>query len=143
MVEKIILAGLYLEAMKRIIEPIESIRSQILALPRDKQEEQIIAANCYISNILNNSFANDFYKIFHNQRDIPSNLIEPIFENYLLNKKCLPLSMSPVVAFLKDNLHLDELDFRHFAGEIKDITRATTPFDFEGKLFRYCFKVRK
>ena len=26
---------------------------------------------------------------------------------------------------------------------IKDITRATTPFDFEGKLFRYCFRIMK
>lgn len=27
--------------------------------------------------------------------------------------------------------------------EIKDITKATTPFDFEGKLFRYCFSIKK
>lgn len=26
---------------------------------------------------------------------------------------------------------------------IKDITKATTPFDFQGKLFRYCFKIIK
>lgn len=26
---------------------------------------------------------------------------------------------------------------------IKDITKATTPFDFEGKLFRYCFRIVK
>lgn len=26
---------------------------------------------------------------------------------------------------------------------IKDITRATTPFDFEGKLFRWCYKMEK
>ena len=24
---------------------------------------------------------------------------------------------------------------------IKDITKATTPFDFEGRLFRYCFAI--
>jgi 23S rRNA (cytosine1962-C5)-methyltransferase len=29
------------------------------------------------------------------------------------------------------------------AGEIKDITRATTPFDFEGKLFRWCYRLVK
>lgn len=34
----------------------------------------------------------------------------------------------------KDSIH---------ASEIKDITKATTPFDFEGKLFRYCFKLTK
>jgi len=29
------------------------------------------------------------------------------------------------------------------AASIKDITRATTPFDFEGKLKRFCFRVEK
>ncbi|MBO9595735.1 MAG: class I SAM-dependent methyltransferase [Niabella sp.] len=27
--------------------------------------------------------------------------------------------------------------------KIKDITRATTPFDFEGKLYRWCYKIEK
>ena len=29
------------------------------------------------------------------------------------------------------------------AVSIKDITKATTPFDFEGKLFRWCFSIVK
>ncbi len=29
------------------------------------------------------------------------------------------------------------------AASVKDITKATTPFDFQGKLFRYCFKLIK
>jgi 23S rRNA (cytosine1962-C5)-methyltransferase len=29
------------------------------------------------------------------------------------------------------------------AAEIKDITKATTPFDFAGKLQRQCFKITK
>jgi 23S rRNA (cytosine1962-C5)-methyltransferase len=29
------------------------------------------------------------------------------------------------------------------ASSIKDITKATTPFDFEGRLFRWCFKLVK
>jgi 23S rRNA (cytosine1962-C5)-methyltransferase len=29
------------------------------------------------------------------------------------------------------------------ASTVKDITRATTPFDFEGKLFRYCYYLVK
>ena len=29
------------------------------------------------------------------------------------------------------------------ATEIKDITKATTPFDFQGKLKRWCFKIKK
>lgn len=29
------------------------------------------------------------------------------------------------------------------AASIKDITKATTPFDFEGRLFRYCYLIQK
>ncbi len=29
------------------------------------------------------------------------------------------------------------------AAEIKDITKATTPFDFEGRLFRWCYRISK
>lgn len=36
---------------------------------------------------------------------------------------------------------LDETGIK--ASSIKDITRSTTPFDFEGKLARYCFLIRK
>jgi 23S rRNA (cytosine1962-C5)-methyltransferase len=36
---------------------------------------------------------------------------------------------------------LDEADIK--ASSIKDMTRATTPFDFEGKLARYCFLIKK
>lgn len=34
----------------------------------------------------------------------------------------------------KENIH---------ASDVKDITRATTPFDFEGKLFRWCYYIKK
>lgn len=29
------------------------------------------------------------------------------------------------------------------SGEIKDVTKATTPFDFDGKLFRWCYRIEK
>src|SRR6202012_3390815 len=29
------------------------------------------------------------------------------------------------------------------AASIRDITKATTPFDFEGKLFRWCYRIIK
>jgi 23S rRNA (cytosine1962-C5)-methyltransferase len=29
------------------------------------------------------------------------------------------------------------------AGSVKDITKATTPFDFQGKLFRWCYRIVK
>ncbi|MBA2746790.1 MAG: class I SAM-dependent methyltransferase [Flavisolibacter sp.] len=41
--------------------------------------------------------------------------------------------------FTKFELHTSEIRSK----EIKDITKATTPFDFEGKLNRPCYKIRK
>jgi len=38
--------------------------------------------------------------------------------------------------FLLDSGHINTT-------QVKDITRATTPFDFEGRLFRYCFQLVK
>lgn len=61
----------------------------------------------------------------------------------LLNKTLRALAPGGVIYFStnyrKFELESDKID----AGDIKDITRATTPFDFEGKLFRYCFKLTK
>ena len=41
--------------------------------------------------------------------------------------------------FTKFVLHKEEIK----ASDIKDITKATTPFDFQGKLFRWCYKITK
>ena len=38
--------------------------------------------------------------------------------------------------FILDSGHIN-------TSKVKDITRATTPFDFEGRLFRYCFQLVK
>jgi 23S rRNA (cytosine1962-C5)-methyltransferase len=46
--------------------------------------------------------------------------------------------------YFSTNFSRFQLQASHIAGaEIKDITRATTPFDFEGRLKRYCFLIRK
>ena len=61
----------------------------------------------------------------------------------LLNKTLQAVSPGGVIYFSnnyrKFELHTEQIHSK----EIRDITRATTPFDFEGKLFRYCFKIRK
>jgi 23S rRNA (cytosine1962-C5)-methyltransferase len=41
--------------------------------------------------------------------------------------------------FRKFELHEEKIN----ATEIKNITKITTPFDFEGKLFRYCYTFQK
>jgi 23S rRNA (cytosine1962-C5)-methyltransferase len=48
------------------------------------------------------------------------------------------------MAYFSTNFTKFELDREAIqAGEIRDITRATTPFDFEGKLRRWCYLLRK
>ncbi|MGE5107936.1 MAG: class I SAM-dependent methyltransferase [Sphingobacteriales bacterium] len=61
----------------------------------------------------------------------------------LINKCLLTLKPEGILYFstnyTKFNLEKERIN----AVEIKDITRATTPFDFEGKLRRWCFKIFK
>lgn len=61
----------------------------------------------------------------------------------LLNKTLQAVSAGGIIYFStnyrKFELEKEKID----ASDVKDITRATTPFDFDGKLFRYCFKIWK
>jgi 23S rRNA (cytosine1962-C5)-methyltransferase len=61
----------------------------------------------------------------------------------LINKCMLALKPNGILYFstnyTKFNLETDKIQ----ASEIKDITKATTPFDFEGKLKRWCYKIIK
>jgi 23S rRNA (cytosine1962-C5)-methyltransferase len=61
----------------------------------------------------------------------------------LLNKTLQALVPGGIIYF-STNYRKFELNNEMInTADIKDITRATTPFDFEGKLFRYCFKLKK
>ncbi|MBW7952321.1 MAG: hypothetical protein H3C56_07150 [Chitinophagaceae bacterium] len=61
----------------------------------------------------------------------------------LLNDVLKGLSSNGVIYFstnfTKFVLEQDKIN----ATVIKDITKATTPFDFEGKLKRWCYKIEK
>jgi 23S rRNA (cytosine1962-C5)-methyltransferase len=61
----------------------------------------------------------------------------------LLNKILYAIPKRGIIYFstnyTKFVLNADNIN----ASEIKDITRATTPFDFEGKLKRWCYKIEK
>ncbi len=61
----------------------------------------------------------------------------------LINKLLLSVSPGGKIYFSTNSRKfvIDDKNIR--AKEIKDITRATTPFDFEGKLLRYCFRIIK
>lgn len=61
----------------------------------------------------------------------------------LINKVLAATSAGGTVYF-STNSRKFELDVSQIkASSIKDITKATTPFDFEGKLLRWCFKIVK
>ncbi|HEX6193112.1 MAG TPA: class I SAM-dependent methyltransferase [Chitinophagaceae bacterium] len=57
---------------------------------------------------------------------------------------CLAGLKNDGVLYFSTNARKFVLDSQHLhTSKIKDITRATTPFDFEGRLFRYCFQLVK
>lgn len=57
---------------------------------------------------------------------------------------CLHCLSEGGILYFSTNSRKFEMDVANInASEIKDITKATTPFDFEGKLFRLCYKIRK
>jgi 23S rRNA (cytosine1962-C5)-methyltransferase len=61
----------------------------------------------------------------------------------LLNKT-LRCMKKDAVLYFSNNFRSFQLDEKKIeASVIKDITKATTPFDFEGKLFRWCFRIVK
>jgi len=61
----------------------------------------------------------------------------------LLNKTLLATKPGGVIYF-STNFRRFQLDAENIkASSIKDITKATTDFDFQGKLFRYCFRLVK
>jgi 23S rRNA (cytosine1962-C5)-methyltransferase len=61
----------------------------------------------------------------------------------LINKTLCGMKPGGILYF-STNFRKFQLESEKIAGaSIKDITKATTPFDFQGKLFRYCFKFIK
>jgi len=57
---------------------------------------------------------------------------------------CLAAMKPGGVLYFSNNYRSFELhDDKINASSIKDITRATTPFDFEGRLNRVCFEIVK
>jgi 23S rRNA (cytosine1962-C5)-methyltransferase len=61
----------------------------------------------------------------------------------LLNKT-LRCMKKDAVLYFSNNFRSFQLEAEKIeASSIKDITKATTPFDFQGKLFRWCFRIVK
>lgn len=61
-----------------------------------------------------------------------------------LINECLRILAPQGVLFFSTNYRKFQLEIGKInTGNIKDITKATTPFDFAGRLHRFCFKITK
>jgi 23S rRNA (cytosine1962-C5)-methyltransferase len=61
----------------------------------------------------------------------------------LLNKTLRCMRQDGIMYF-STNFRRFQLDAENIkASSTKDITKATTPFDFQGKLFRWCYRLVK
>jgi 23S rRNA (cytosine1962-C5)-methyltransferase len=65
-------------------------------------------------------------------------------DHVLLINQCLKLLRPGGVIFFSTNARRFELQQESISAlKISEITKATTPFDFEGKLLRWCWKIEK
>ena len=101
-----------------------------------KQELENIPSNSYDLIIMdpptfsNSKRMNDFLDV---QKD-----------HVKLINNCLRILKEEGVLFFSTNYTKFQLEAEKLRGVvIRDITKATTPFDFEGKLYRKCFKISK
>ncbi len=61
----------------------------------------------------------------------------------LLNKTLQAVAEGGVIYFSTNYRRFVLEQDKILAGSIRDITKATTPFDFQGKLFRWCYRIEK
>jgi 23S rRNA (cytosine1962-C5)-methyltransferase len=59
----------------------------------------------------------------------------------LINKTLKAMSRGGVLYFSTNYRKFQLETEKIMAASVKDITNATTPFDFQGKLFRYCYRI--
>lgn len=120
-------------------------------------------------SVSNSALGDEVYKFIHADvmqylKTLPADFFDiiimdpPTFSNSKRMEDFLDIQRDHVelindcIATLKPGGHLYfSTNFRRFvldeekikASSIKDITKATTPFDFEGKLFRWCYLITK
>ena len=61
----------------------------------------------------------------------------------LISKVLLAMRVGGVLYFSTNFRKFQLEEDKIVAASVKDITRATTPFDFQGKLFRWCYRIVK
>lgn len=76
-----------------------------------------------------------------------SKAMKDILDIQLMHAELINICMDKLskggVLYFSTNARKFLLDADAIKGEVKDITAATTPFDFKGKLLRWCYMIRK
>ncbi len=113
----------------------------------DKQKTHFVHADVkqYLKTLQPNSF--DLVVIdpptFSNSKRM-KDFLEIQRDHAELINDCIRALRKNGVIYFSTNYTRFEIDRTNIqASDIKDITKATTPFDFEGKLNRWCFKISK
>lgn len=65
-------------------------------------------------------------------------------DHVVLINACLPAMRTGGILYFSTNSRKFVMDTERIqAASVRDITKATTPFDFEGRLFRWCYAITK
>ncbi len=120
----------------------------VINLLKDSSKYFFINADVkqYLKTLLPNSF--DIVIIdpptFSNSKKMKDDFLEIQRDHVEMLNDILNAITPNGVIFFSTNFTKFVLDKEKInATEIKDITKATTPFDFEGKLKRWCYKIVK
>ena len=114
---------------------------------KDAEKFQFIHADClqYLKTIAPNSY--DIIVMdpptFSNSKRM-DDFLDIQRDHTVLINDCLNILSPNGILYFSTNFTkfiLDESNIN--STQIKDITKATTPFDFEGKLRRWCYKIAK
>lgn len=79
---------------------------------------------------------------FSNSKSMKEILDIQVMHVELINT-CLKKLTKGGVLYFSTNARRFSLDSSSLLGDVADITQATTPFDFKGKLLRWCYKITK
>lgn len=84
---------------------------------------------------------------FSNSKKMKDDILDIQRDHAELINQCLRILTPGGSLYFSTNFRKFEMDTDAIhtkdIKDIKDITRATTPFDFEGKLFRFCYLLKK
>jgi 23S rRNA (cytosine1962-C5)-methyltransferase len=76
-----------------------------------------------------------------------SKMMKDIFDIQLMHveliNQCLTKLQPNGVLYFSTNARKFELDEESILGAVQNITTATIPFDFKGKLLRWCYKITR